>query len=82
MRPDELENYACICASALARAHARSGDRHALPGIWVARKSSTFAVGDFALAYAGQVLADYEALLDSRRRGASVAGAIGDGPTP
>jgi uncharacterized protein (DUF2252 family) len=62
MSPDELVIYAGLCGWALARAHARSGDR-----VQVAAylgKSDRFdrAVADFAMAYAEQNEQDHAAL--------------------
>src|SRR5215208_3454170 len=62
MSPDELVLYAGLCGWALARAHARSGDRVQIAGYL--GKSDRFdrAVADFAVAYADQNEQDYAAL--------------------
>jgi uncharacterized protein (DUF2252 family) len=60
--PEGFTKYAAICAQALARAHARSGDQIAIASYL--GSSSTFdeALADFAETYARQNLADFEAL--------------------
>jgi len=70
MKPADLVAYARLCGTALARAHARSGDRIAITGYL--GESDTFdrAVADFALAYADQTTADHAAL------GAAVAAGV------
>ena len=62
MSPDELVLYAGICGWALARAHARSGDRVQIAAYL--GKSDRFdrAVADFADAYADQTERDHAAL--------------------
>jgi uncharacterized protein (DUF2252 family) len=62
MSPDELALYAGVCGWALARAHARSGDRVQIAAYL--GKSDRFdrAVADFAVAYADQNERDYAAL--------------------
>ena len=48
-----------MCGWALARAHARSGDRHAIAG-YIGRNSTTAnALQDFAAAYAAQTVDDH-----------------------
>jgi uncharacterized protein (DUF2252 family) len=60
--PEGFTKYAAICAQALARAHARSGDQIAIASYL--GSSSTFdeALSDFAETYSQQNLADFEAL--------------------
>jgi len=53
--------YAQLCAWTLARSHARSGDRIAIAAYLGSGKVFDEAVADFAIAYADQNLADYEA---------------------
>src|SRR3954451_24347856 len=67
--PRGLLIYAELCGWALARAHARSGDRVAI-GSYLG-KNTTFdrAVGDFASAYADVNQRDYEALAEAARTG-------------
>ena len=62
MSPDELVLYAGLCGWALARAHARSGDRVQIAAYL--GKSDRFdrAVADFAVAYADQNEKDHAAL--------------------
>jgi len=75
MSPDELVLYAGICGWALARAHARSGDRVQIAAYL--GKSDRFdrAVGDFAVAYADQTERDHEALCAAVESGRIVADA-------
>jgi len=54
--------YAHLCAWTLARAHARTGDRIAIAGYLGNGSSFDRAIADFADAYAGQNVRDYEAL--------------------
>jgi hypothetical protein len=63
MSPDELVIYGGLCGWALARAHARSGDRVQIAAYL--GKSDRFdrAVADFAVAYADQNERDHAALL-------------------
>ena len=62
MSSDELVLYAGLCGWALARAHARSGDRVQIAAYL--GKSDRFdrAVADFAVAYADQNERDHTAL--------------------
>ncbi|MGW0747844.1 DUF2252 domain-containing protein [Streptomyces sp. NPDC002587] len=62
MSPSVLRKYAALCGTALARAHARSGDRIAIAGYL--GKADTFdrSVADFALLYADQTVSDHTAL--------------------
>jgi uncharacterized protein (DUF2252 family) len=55
--------YAWLCGEALARAHARPGDRIAIASYLGDGDRFDEAVADFAAAYADQNRADYEALL-------------------
>ncbi|MFF4584376.1 DUF2252 domain-containing protein [Streptomyces sp. NPDC001388] len=70
MTPGELTAYARLCGSALARAHARSGDRIAIAGYLGGADTFERAVADFALAYADRTAADHAAL------GAAVAAGV------
>ncbi|QIS14732.1 DUF2252 domain-containing protein [Nocardia arthritidis] len=58
-----LRQYAALCGHTLARAHARSGDRVAIAAYIGSGDGFDRAMGDFALAYADQTLADHKALL-------------------
>ncbi|MFF8378248.1 DUF2252 domain-containing protein [Streptomyces sp. NPDC015661] len=62
MSPATLRDYARLCGRALARAHARSGDRIAIAAYLGGTDVFDRAVADFALAYAGQNADDYAAL--------------------
>ncbi|MFJ8633631.1 DUF2252 domain-containing protein [Streptomyces sp. NPDC093568] len=75
MGPDDLSAYARLCGTALARAHARSGDRIAIAGYLGGADTFDRAVADFALAYADQTVADHTAL-----RGAVEAGVVRAAP--
>lgn len=70
MSPDELLAYARLCGTALARAHARSGDRIAIATYLGGTDTFEHAVADFASAYADQTTADHAAL------GAAVAAGV------
>jgi hypothetical protein len=69
MSPDELVLYAGLCGWALARAHARSGDRVRIAAYL--GKSDRFdrAVADFAMAYADQNERDHAALCAAVKSG-------------
>lgn len=70
MGPAALTAYARLCGTALARAHARSGDRVAIAAYLGGTDTFERAVADFALAYASQTTADHAAL------GAAVAAGV------
>ncbi|WP_030550812.1 DUF2252 domain-containing protein [Streptomyces exfoliatus] len=70
MSPATLRDYARLCGRALARAHARSGDRVAIAAYLGGSDVFDRAIADFALAYAGQNADDYAAL------GAAVAAGV------
>jgi uncharacterized protein (DUF2252 family) len=63
MSPAELLAYSRLCGTALARAHARSGDRVAIAGYLGGADTFERAVADFALRYADQTTADHTALV-------------------
>ncbi len=67
--PQGLIKYVGVCGQALARAHARSGDRVAIASYL--GNGSTFdrALADFAEAYADQNDRDYEALREAANSG-------------
>ncbi|MGW7098702.1 DUF2252 domain-containing protein [Streptomyces sp. NPDC054838] len=73
MNPSLLRQYAALCGTALARAHARSGDRIAIAGYL--GKADTFdrAVADFALRYADQTVSDHAALTAAVAAGGVIA---------
>ncbi|MBK3577210.1 DUF2252 domain-containing protein [Streptomyces sp. MBT65] len=70
MKPAELLAYARLCGTALARAHARSGDRVAIAAYLGGTDTFEHAVADFALSYATQTTADHATL------GAAVAAGV------
>jgi uncharacterized protein (DUF2252 family) len=77
MSPVDLHAYAALCGTALARAHARSGDRIAIAAYLGGADTFDRAVADFALRYADQTAADHTAL------GAAVAaGVVAAAPEP
>ncbi len=64
-----LRGYAQLCGWTLARAHARTGDRHAISAYL--GKSDRFdrAIAEFSQAYADQNEADYAELIEAQRSG-------------
>jgi hypothetical protein len=62
MSPDELVIYAGLCGWALARAHARSGDRVQIAAYLGKSERFDGAVADFAQTYADQTERDHAAL--------------------
>ena len=62
MNPTELGLYARACATILARAHARSGDRIGIAGYLGSSDTIDKAIADFAAAYADQNERDFTAL--------------------
>ncbi|MET9725228.1 DUF2252 domain-containing protein [Streptomyces zaomyceticus] len=75
MSPSLLRDYARLCGRALARAHARSGDRIAIAAYLGGSDVFDRAMADFALAYARQNADDYAAL-----GGAIAAGVVAAAP--
>jgi uncharacterized protein (DUF2252 family) len=69
MSPDELVLYAGVCGWALARAHARSGDRVQIAGYLGKSERFDGAIADFAMAYADQTERDHAALLEAVKSG-------------
>jgi hypothetical protein len=61
-----LAAYAEVCGELLARGHARSGDVQLIVGYLGNGESFTKAIMEFAVAYANQTEADWEALRKSR----------------
>jgi len=61
--------YARMCAAALARAHARSGDRIAIASYLGTSDTFDRAIADFSAAYADQNERDYQALVDAVKSG-------------
>ncbi|WP_043682223.1 DUF2252 domain-containing protein [Streptomyces xylophagus] len=62
MGPAELLAYGRLCGTALARAHARSGDRIAIAAYLGGTDTFEHAVADFASAYATQTTTDHATL--------------------
>jgi len=69
MRPDEMAAYGRTCGWALARGHARSGDRIAIASYLGGGTPFDRALVTFAEAYADQNERDYEALVEAARSG-------------
>jgi uncharacterized protein (DUF2252 family) len=69
MKETNLKNYATLCGTALARAHARSADAAVLTGYM--GKSTAFedALTEFSVSYAEQNERDHTALLKAIRSG-------------
>jgi uncharacterized protein (DUF2252 family) len=57
----KVRNYARMCAHALARAHARSGDAAMISGYMGSGQTFDDAIGEFAVEYADQNSKDYRA---------------------
>ena len=69
MKPDALKAYGRLCASVLARAHARSGDRFRLAAALEGQKAIDRALSAGAIAYADQVEHDHGRLLQAMASG-------------
>jgi uncharacterized protein (DUF2252 family) len=69
MAPETMSGYAGLCGWSLARAHARTGDRHAIAAYLGKGDSFDLAIAAFAEAYADQNEADYEQLLEAESSG-------------
>jgi len=65
MKPDALKAYGRLCASVLARGHARSGDRLALAAALEGQTWIDRSLAVDALAYADQVERDHGRLLEA-----------------
>jgi len=63
-----LRLYGRMCAHALARAHARSGDAATMSGYMGSGRTFDEAIGEFAVEYADQTAADYRQFLRAIRR--------------
>jgi uncharacterized protein (DUF2252 family) len=75
MSPDELVLYAGLCGWALARAHARSGDRVQIAAYLGKSERFDLAIADFARAYADQTERDHAALCAAVKSGRIAADA-------
>ena len=64
-----LRQYARMCAHALARAHARTGDAAMISGYMGAGQTFDDAVGEFAIEYSAQNRTDYRAFVKAIREG-------------
>jgi len=64
-----LRQYGRMCAHALARAHARSGDAAMIAGYMGSGQTFDDAIGEFAVEYAAQNRADYGAFVKAIRAG-------------
>jgi uncharacterized protein (DUF2252 family) len=64
-----LRQYGRMCAHALARAHARSGDPAMMAGYMGSGQTFDDAVGEFAVEYADQNRADHRAFVRAIREG-------------
>jgi Uncharacterized protein conserved in bacteria (DUF2252) len=62
MSPDELAIYGGLCGWALARAHARSGDRVEIAAYLGKSERFDVAIAEFAEGYADQTERDHAAL--------------------
>jgi hypothetical protein len=73
-----LQAYGRLCAWALARAHARSGDAGLIAGYLGSSAVFDDAVGEFAVEYADQNQRDFRAFIKAIRKGrvAAVAEAV------
>jgi hypothetical protein len=69
MPPTTMGFYGRLCASALVRAHARSGDRIAIAAYLGSSDTFDRALVEFAEAYADQNERDYEALVQAEKDG-------------
>ena len=67
--PEELEAYGQVCAWALARGHARSGDPAMISGYMGSSETFDEAICEFAIDYADQVSEDYKLFANAVREG-------------
>jgi uncharacterized protein (DUF2252 family) len=64
-----MQTYARLCAWALARAHARSGDAAMIAGYMGASATFDDAIGEFAMEYADQNERDYRGFVTAVKEG-------------
>jgi hypothetical protein len=64
-----LRGYSQLCGWTLARAHARTGDRHAISAYLGKSDKFDRAIGAFSEAYADQNESDYAELIEAQRSG-------------
>jgi hypothetical protein len=69
MNPATMGVYARICANALVRAHARSGDRIAIASYLGSSDAFDRALVEFSEAYADQNDRDFDALVQAEKDG-------------
>ncbi len=69
MNPTMMAFYGRLCANALARAHARSGDQIAIASYLGSSDAFDRALVSFSEAYADQNERDYDALLQAEKNG-------------
>jgi uncharacterized protein (DUF2252 family) len=69
MDAETLGGYAQLCGWTLARAHARTGDRHAIAAYLGKSDKFDRAIAAFSQAYADQNEADYAELMEAQRSG-------------
>ncbi len=69
VQPPALALYADLCGWALARGHARSGQRLAIAAYLGNSDRFDQSIADFAKTYADQTERDYETLLDAIKKG-------------
>jgi uncharacterized protein (DUF2252 family) len=69
MTLEDLEAWGRLCAWALARGHARSGEPAEIAGYLGSDGTFDHAIGDFAVAYADQDERDYQAFVDAIKVG-------------
>ncbi len=69
MSEADLSGYAHLCGWALARSHARSGDRFAISGYLGQNDTFDRAISDFAVIYADQNDRDYQQLVTAVKSG-------------
>ena len=69
MTPRNFRRYAATCAEVLARAHARTADAVVLSAYLGKGASFDEAIGDFAMAYAGQTEQDHASLQKAIKSG-------------
>jgi uncharacterized protein (DUF2252 family) len=68
-----MGTYLAVCATCLARAHARTGDASVIIGYMGSGAVFDEAIGDFSVAYADQTERDYQTLLEAVDTGRIVA---------
>ena len=66
---DTLRAYARVCAWALARAHARTGDPAMISGYMGSGGTFDDAICEFSVSYADQTISDYKAFAKAIREG-------------